>query len=139
MREIYRAMNDSLVVQKSEKVNLTLLDMKYERAMIRLCSVTKNPELKGWDKDFWQKNFFFENFDFFFKKYPHLKCGPVDIELLFTSPQCQITGNTSAQFFFFSSGDLFIQKLVKTWKKPSDMVTHKGKHLNAKLRLLKWG
>ena len=48
MREIYRAMNDSLVVQKSEKVNLTLLDMKYERAMIRLCSVTKNPELKDW-------------------------------------------------------------------------------------------
>ena len=52
MSEIYRAMSVALVSQKSEKVNLTLLDMKYERASIRLCSTTKNPELKSRDKNF---------------------------------------------------------------------------------------
>ena len=60
MSEIYRAMSVALVSQKSEKVNLTLLDMKYERASIRLCSTTKNPELKSRDtniKSFKQKSF----------------------------------------------------------------------------------
>ena len=41
MHEIYRALNDALIVQKSEKVHLTLLDMKFEKSIIRIVSETK--------------------------------------------------------------------------------------------------
>lgn len=78
MHEVYRALNESLVVtpQKSEKVQLTLLDMQFERALIRL---TAEPKTTSNTTDW----------------------GGIDIELLFTSPLSPTKGKNLILFLLF--------------------------------------
>ena len=64
MREVYRAIGEALAAQKSEKLTLNLLNMNFERAMIRLTAEPKTPN----------------------------EWGAIDIELMFTSPLCQNKG-----------------------------------------------
>lgn len=80
MHEVYRALNESLVVtpQKSEKVQLTLLDMQFERALIRLTAEPKTTTTSNTTD--W---------------------GAIDIELLFTSPLSPTKGKNLILFLLF--------------------------------------
>ena len=102
MHEIYRALNDALIVQKSEKVHLTLLDMKFEKSIIRIVSETKLG-ISFCSQIVVILVFIFSH-DFLIPfKNPDVKCGPMNIELLFTSPLCaEKSGKIFRLFFCFT-------------------------------------
>ena len=93
MHEIYRALNDAFISQKSEKVHLTLLDMKFEKSIIRIVSETKL------GIECLRKHVLIMSF-LILSKNPDVKCGPMNIELLFTSPLCAEKSGKIFRLFF---------------------------------------